>query len=57
MGETVAGEECCLGSNGGLEILLIPEVQFALSGKITGVRIRRHGGKEKEANILPVGSN
>ena len=39
MGEKGGG--CCVGSDGGLEILLIPEVWLGLSGKIMGVWIRR----------------
>lgn len=35
-GETVAAVECCSDSENRLEILLMPEVWLALSGKITG---------------------
>lgn len=40
-GVTVTAEECCIGSESGLEILLIPEVRLASSGKIMGVWIKR----------------
>lgn len=46
-GVTVTGDECCVGSDNGLEILLIPEELLASSGKIMGVWIRRHGVGEK----------
>ncbi len=47
MEETVAGDECCVGSDGWLEMLLIPDVWLALSGKIMGVWIKRHGGRKE----------
>lgn len=46
-GMTVCGDECCVGSDSGLEILLVPEVRLALSGKIMGVWMRRHGGRKR----------
>lgn len=57
MGETeatVTGDECCVGSDSGLEILLIPDVQLALSGKIMAVWMRRHGGRKKDEWCLKV---
>lgn len=38
----VADDECCVCSSGGFEILLIPEVGLALSGKIKELLMRRH---------------
>lgn len=38
----VADDECCVCSSDGFEILLIPEVGLALSGKIKELLMRRH---------------
>lgn len=44
-GVTVTAEECCIDSESGLEMLLIPEVWLASSGKIMGVWISNEGLK------------
>lgn len=46
MGET--GDGCCVGPDGGLEILSVPEVRLALSGKIMGVWVR---GKKQRCAV------
>ena len=45
----VAGDECCVRSSGGFEILLIPEVGLALSGKIKELLMRKHGARKKRS--------
>lgn len=44
MGEKalMVADECCVCSSDGFEILLIPEVGLALSGKIKELLMRRH---------------
>lgn len=43
----VADDECCDCSSDGFEILLIPEVGLALSGKIKELLMRRHRASKK----------
>lgn len=44
----VADDECCVRSSGGFEILLIPEVDLAVSGKIKELLMRRHHASKKK---------